>query len=34
MGLTHLLAGATAGGVTAFDTLDVLVGAIRDFATG
>lgn len=29
-----LLAGATAGGVTAFDTLDVLVGAIRDFATG
>ena len=29
-----LLAGATAGGVTAFDTLDVLVGAIRDFAIG
>ena len=29
-----LLADATADGVTSFDTLDVLVAAIRDFATG
>jgi aspartate racemase len=29
-----LLANATADGVTAFDTLDVLVGAIRNFASG
>lgn len=29
-----LLADATADGVTAFDTLDILVAAIRDFASG
>lgn len=29
-----LLADATADGATAFDTLDILVAAIRDFATG